>query len=107
MDIRTGTYRIYSSSEKENSLLSNDIYSIFKDSDDAIWIGTSSGLNRYDPENDAFERVCPELIARQVNDICEDYLGNIWLAVVGGGFIAMTGTMENGSIIHLQMTNRC
>ena len=70
--------------------LSDDlVFSLFQDSRGYIWIGTSSGLNRYDgykfkkffhiPED---QRSIPHNV---ITSICEDEEKNLWIATYGGG----------------------
>ncbi|MCB9267821.1 MAG: response regulator [Lewinellaceae bacterium] len=70
-----------------SSLDNNWIESIFIDSRNDIWVGTITGLNRYNPGCDCFFRY-PSLhpgYSVQVNTFAEDSTGNIWM-----------GTQENG-----------
>lgn len=70
--------------------LSDDlIFSIFQDSIGYIWVGTSSGLNRYDGYKFKKFRHNPEdpesLPHSVVTWICEDKDKNLWIATYGGG----------------------
>ena len=58
----------------DSSISHNEIWSIFQDAQERIWIGTSDGLNLYHPERDGFTRFCSDY----VNDIHEDKDGRIW-----------------------------
>ncbi len=69
-------------SQNEKTLDANNIYSIFNDSDNNIWIGTTSGINRYNWQTDDFTRV------RSLNEFVMDIteLGdNIWFATINKG----------------------
>lgn len=85
MDLKTGKAKNYRSSPAEGSLHSDNIYSIYKDYTDTIWIGTMTGLHRYIPHTDSFEAVREKEIASQVNDILEDFDGVLWFATLGQG----------------------
>ena len=85
VDIRNRGYVQYHSGGSGNALLSNDIYSLYKDSSGRILVGTSAGLNVYYPETSRFESINPVEINKQVNEIKEDCDGNLWLCVMGGG----------------------
>ncbi len=85
LDTRLGTFRRFRAAGRNGSLLSDDIYSIFKDSYGVLWVGTSAGLNRYLPDTDTFVAVKADEIIRQVNDIREDWRGRLWFAALGGG----------------------
>lgn len=72
----------YSDSNNERTLDANNIYSIYHDSDNNIWIGTTSGINRYNWETDDFTRV--RTLNEFVMDITE--LGDhIWFATINKG----------------------
>ena len=59
IDPKNGTVRKYKHiTHDARSLPSNDISTIFRDSDDKLWIGTrSSGICRYDSRTDSFVRM--------------------------------------------------
>lgn len=84
----------YSDSNNEKTLDANNIYSIYHDSDNNIWIGTTSGINRYNWQTDDFTRV------RNLNEFVMDIteLGdNIWFATINKGlhrFDKKTGEWE-------------
>lgn len=85
LDIKTGSRRHYLSTGLNDSLLCNDIYAIFKDSYGTVWVGTYSGLNRFDSERGVFETINHKSITSQVNDIKEDWRGMLWFATIGDG----------------------
>jgi len=73
----------------EDGLCSASVSALMQDKKGLIWIGTDSGLNRYDgrefkgwindPENPA------SIPAAGINDMAEDSKGNIWLLMPGKG----------------------
>jgi ligand-binding sensor domain-containing protein/serine phosphatase RsbU (regulator of sigma subunit) len=106
-DLWVGTYHgkgIFIYNKKQNSfrMLSpvkspgalpgaNDVFSILKDKDGQMWIGTiSSGLARYNEQknNFTFYLHCPNdsesISSNYVNMLKEDKLGNIWIATAQG-----------------------
>lgn len=85
MDIKSNEYKVYKSSPDKHSLNNNSIYSIYKDLNDTIWVGTMSGLHTYNPVEDCFNRIEEDRITYQVNDILEDYKGKLWFATLGNG----------------------
>ncbi len=55
-DLKNNQHKHFLHEEKNaNSLCNNDITSIFKDVQGQIWIGTSQGLDRFDPKNFSFK----------------------------------------------------
>lgn len=73
------------------SLSCNAIYSIFKDRDGGIWIGTYfGGVNYLSKQNNSFEKYYPSsstngLSGKAVREICEDREGNIWIGTEDNG----------------------
>lgn len=79
--------------ESENSIISDQINTIFIDDDQVIWIGSSGGLNKLtfdDLQNPIFETYNeddnnPNSISnRYVTDILQDSKGNLWVATSNG-----------------------
>lgn len=83
MDLQTSKVKHYHyERNKNNTLDSNSIYSIFNDSEGNIWIGTTSGINQYNPESDDFTRIL--YLNEFVIDI--NQTGNyIWFATINNG----------------------
>jgi signal transduction histidine kinase/ligand-binding sensor domain-containing protein/DNA-binding response OmpR family regulator len=72
---------------EEISSISDDvIWSIYFDKDDILWIGTSNGLNRLDPNSDCFSSFNPEkgMDANFIYFIEGDNNGNLWLSTEKG-----------------------
>ena len=70
------------------STLSNIIGSIFEDKDGYLWMGTNSGLKRFDGKNfelfKHYKNNPKSLIHSVINGICEDKMGRIWLGTGEG-----------------------
>lgn len=83
MDLRTKKIKHYVSNHADkNTLDANNIYAIYRDSLENIWIGTTSGINLYNRKSDNFIRI------RNMNEIIIDILqtGNhIWFATINKG----------------------
>lgn len=83
MDLDTKKVKHHFYDRKNNNTLdANNIYSIFNDSDDNIWIGTTSGINLYNPESDDFTRML--YLNEFVIDITETE-NYIWFATINEG----------------------
>ncbi len=83
MNLTTHRFRYYYSNPADSTTLDSDnIYSLFKDSEGDIWVGTMSGINLYNRYTDSFRR----MIAH--DKITSDILqrgDEIWFATIGEG----------------------
>lgn len=74
----------------DDGLSNSNVKSLLKDSHGFLWIGTESGLNRYDGYGFKVYAVKSGLPATVINDdisfLQEDGLGNMWV-VAGGSYI--------------------
>ncbi len=79
---------IFENLSDEDGLISNQVITIFQDSRGFIWLGTSTGLSRFDGyqfENFEYGPDNPNsLIGKEVRQIREDSLGYLWIATNGG-----------------------
>jgi signal transduction histidine kinase/ligand-binding sensor domain-containing protein/DNA-binding response OmpR family regulator len=99
--------------DAENSkrqINSNIIYSIKQTEDDAIWVGTSLGLNiitkPYEKEKKLLllteGNTSKELSKSEVYDITQDISGSIWLATLGGGVNKVDLKQYNFELFHIE-----
>ncbi len=84
IDLRTRQVRHYEKGDRPNSLMANDVFTICRTSQNEIWIGTTSGLMKYNRATDDFTRV-EQLQNKFVYYILEDFNGNLWLATYSHG----------------------
>lgn len=75
----------------DNGLPSNTIRAIFKDSRGIMWIGTASGLCRFDGRSFTIYNSTNGLAAENIYDITEDNEGNLWIGGMGGGISKYDG----------------
>jgi len=75
----------------DNGLPSNMVRCVFKDSKGLVWIGTQSGLVRYDGKNFFVFDESTGLVANEVWSITEDGFGNLWLGAYGKGVVKYNG----------------
>lgn len=67
----------------KKSLASNRIQSVLRDSKDNLWIGTETGLDRFDENHKTFIHIGNT----PVNYMAEDNLGTIWIGTTSGIFV--------------------
>ena len=83
MDILNETFTSYlHQSDERESLSDNIVFSIFEDGNGIFWIGTNSGLNRFDPVTEKFSHfgTGEGLPNEVVYGILPDDQNNIWLS---------------------------
>ena len=75
-----------SSDSDTTSLTNNRVTAIFGTKDKKIWIGTTAGLNLFDPEQNNFKRFTFQngLPAETIMSIREDAFGNLWMGTNNG-----------------------
>ncbi|MBK5721332.1 response regulator [Dysgonomonas sp. Marseille-P4677] len=71
--------------ESTNTICSNDILSLYKDTDGNIYVGTSWGLCRYNRTDDNFETLNFVGTMTSVFDIMQDRSGFLWVATHNSG----------------------
>jgi len=77
--------------ELEYSLSDQNIYSIYRDKEDGIWIGTYfGGVNYLNPSQLNIDTYYPDrrpgtLSGKAISQFCEDEGGNLWIATEDGG----------------------
>jgi len=85
IDIKTQqVVRYYKKTENRNSLCDNNIFSIYKDHSGNLWIGTTNGLNLYNPKSDNFTKIAYPGNSF-IYDIFESHNGILWFASFGAG----------------------
>lgn len=84
MDLKTGKFKNYQFGNSARSLYASGIYALYKDSYKQLWVGTTSGLNKYIPETDDFERIY-EVHPADISYITEDKKGHLWVCSLNNG----------------------
>lgn len=84
VDLKNGSVKNYSKTEKSYSLPNNNINAIYKISTGRIFIGTESGLSYFSPDKDGFIQI-PELNGSDVYCMLEDEYGFLWIATENRG----------------------
>jgi len=89
-DERTGRFKHYRHNPDDpNSLISDNVYTIFGDRNSHMWVGQEGGLSRFDPARDGFTnfRPVPDRPASLENTVWvidQDRSGSLWLGTWGG-----------------------
>ena len=90
VDFKSGLLLQYlSETNNDKSLSDNEIRAILKDKNGSVWVGTSSGLNKFNYRKKEFEKFNfsqVDIRANVINDIFEDKNLNKWLATDAGLF---------------------
>lgn len=74
----------YKKDQGNHGLKNNDIFALYKDKNNLIWIGTASGLQYYDRQKDQFV-IDPDLNNYHIRDIKVDIYGNAYCATTTHG----------------------
>ncbi len=93
------TFKRFQHDPKDSqSLSSNEVSLLFEDRKGILWVGTSDGLNQYDPESSTFRRYGKEagFPSTFFYGILEDEIGNLWLSTGNGlcRFNPQTGSLK-------------
>lgn len=86
LDLKTKQYKHYEKTDQPNSIDNNDIFAIYTDKRNTIWICSSSGIYTYVPEIDGF-KVFDKIRGTFISDILEDKNGYIWFTTYNRGAI--------------------
>ena len=101
--------RFVNDPENPNTLSDNIVFSIYEDEKGMIWIGTNSGLNKYNPTTDQFNRFGFEhgLPNEVIYGILPDNSGNLWLSTNLGicRFNKHDSTVINYNVTHGLQSN--
>lgn len=92
-DERPGRFKHYRHNPDDpNSLISDNVYTVFGDRNGQMWVGQEGGLSRFDPATDGFTnyRPVPDHPASLGNTIWvidQDRSGTLWLGTWGGTLV--------------------
>jgi len=77
--------RVIHYNSKDHHLSDDAVMCANVDKDGTLWVGTSSGLDKFDPDFEKFRTVpLPDPLGPQVNDIAVDSRNNKWIATSNG-----------------------
>jgi ligand-binding sensor domain-containing protein/serine phosphatase RsbU (regulator of sigma subunit) len=90
-NLKTGEKKSFLYSSNKNSLSDDKVYSVIRDKNGFLWIGTTNGLNKLNEETGEFQHFTndpknPNSISDNwVWPLFEDSNGNLWVGTVHGG----------------------
>lgn len=91
-DIDKDTFQLFTNNNQPGDLIHPSIFSLLKDRQGTIWIGTYyGGVSYFNPESDLFSfyfdspKDYDQLGYPFIGDMIEDQTGDIWVATEGGG----------------------
>ena len=83
--------RYQSSITLNDDLPSNNIYQIFCDSRNIVWIATDAGFFEFDGEKIIVRKELQDLYGEKILSACEDHKGDIWLVAANTGLCYYDG----------------
>jgi len=92
-DERTGRFKHYRHKvDDPNSLISDNVVTIYGDRKGQMWVGGQYGIGRFDPTTDAFTNFQPDptnsaSLLNWIWAIYEDRSGALWLGTFGGALL--------------------
>lgn len=82
--LKDGSRKTYFASSARGGLCSDYVFSVFRQANGTLWIGTTSGLMRYDAKSGSFVKE-PHLGSTFVYQITEDHDGTLLIATYSDG----------------------
>lgn len=74
------SYRKHTDYKQRKTVPDDRVFSMLHDHNNRIWVGTGSGLVRYNPNEDNFDDFYTNISTGQINWIYQDRKSNIWAA---------------------------
>ena len=82
LNVRTGGLKVYGT---DDGLDNNSVYSLHEGGDGTVWVGSRSGIARYDKAGDRF--ILERAVGETVMAIAEDGDGTLWFGTSGKGLL--------------------
>lgn len=96
-NLKTGKLVKYTHSDDPLSISQNSAFSLCKDRQGVLWVGTLSGVDIYDEKNDKFNRI-EKLKGISIQNIFEDSYGFIWISTFLDGLYRFNPVTNEWSI---------
>ena len=93
LDLKTGKFKNHKFGRTPQSMYASSVYALCKDSRKQLWVGTPSGLNKYRPVTDDFERIY-EVHPADISYILEDKQGLLWVCSTNKGIYRLDSLQQ-------------
>ncbi len=97
-DPRTQTFSHYRSGPAAGSLDDDRVQALLVDGQGGLWVGTWSGLSRFDRASQRFEPVLHALAGQRVQALLQASNGQIWVGTQRGGLAEMDPQTGQGKL---------
>ncbi len=101
--ISNGFSSLLAGESQDQSPLSNDILTVFTDSDGEIWLGYDNAFSRFDPVTGLFSHYFPQQInlpyLGEINSFTQSADGTIWAATLASGLLKIEKESMTSSIV--------
>ena len=102
---KTGRNKVYVHDENDPySISDNSVWATYTDSKDRIWVGTTRGVDLFDPEKGTFEHFGEKFEVSWVSYIYEDPNGRLWM--YSGDIKRLTMITPGGNLRHFPYKTR-
>lgn len=98
----SNTFQVFKSNKQnQKALPSNNIRTLFEDSEGKLWVGSEGGLSWYEESTQSFKTynhdksVASSLNNDIVTSIFEDAQGHLWIGTFGGGLKKLSRTTQD------------
>ena len=93
-------YQLPNQPGNSNTLINNQVHSVFIDDDNLLWIGTNGGgIQTFDPGTRIFKSlIMPEV--KNVNVMIADHQNRLWIGHQGGLACVNRGSIKNVDLTH-------
>ena len=97
LDVKTGRISTFTHDANDPKSLSNNrVYSLHKDRQSTLWVGTQQGLNVFDEKMQQFTLAFPNTLGDKfIYDIHQDKAGNVWFATRFDGIYRCDSLRKN------------
>lgn len=103
-NLHSKTIKHYHKTKNPGSLQNNEVYCIYADHKNRIWIGTNTDLYLFQRESETFKKIS-SISNIHIKAITEDPKGHIWLATANHGVIIYNAEKKTVKTLHYMPNN--